>query len=449
MKERALFATKLGVVATTVGSAVGLGNIWRFPYEAGMHGGSAFLMIYVICVFVIGIPVMCSEFIIGRATHKNVCGAFKILKPGSRIHWLSYVGLIASLMILSFYSVVAGWTLEYLIQSLSGAFEGHNSEYFTKQFSSFSTESWRPLLWTLIFLAVNYMVLKRGVQKGIERLSNIMMPILFIILLVFCVNSLLLPEAVKGIEFLLKPDFSEITPSVVLGAMGQAFFSLSLGLSCLLTYASYFSDKTPLVRSATIVAILDTFVAIMSGIIIFPAVFSFGAEPAAGPKLVFEVLPNVFQQMTGSYIWSVLFFLLLFIASITSTISMSEISIAFFVEEYKMKRKKATLLNTVIAVVFGSLCALSFGILSDFTVFGMNIFDLFNYVSSNILLPLGGLGFAIFTGWFLDKKIIRQQLSNNGTIKVRVMNILLFCIRFIAPVAIAVIFLYGLGLFSL
>lgn len=447
MKERALFATKLGVVATTVGSAVGLGNIWRFPYEAGIHGGGAFLLIYIICVFVIGIPVICSEFIIGRATHKNVCGAFKVLSPGSKIHWLSYVGLIASLMILSFYSVVAGWTLEYLIQSVSGAFEGHSSEYFTKQFSDFSTGSWRPLLWTLIFLSLNYMVLKRGVQKGIERLSNIMMPILFIILLVFCVNSLLLPQAVKGVEFLLKPDFSEITPSVVLGAMGQAFFSLSLGLSCLLTYASYFSDKTPLVRSATIVAILDTFVAVMSGIIIFPAVFSFGAEPAAGPKLVFEVLPNIFQQMTGSYIWSVLFFLLLFIASITSTISMSEISIAFFVEEYKMKREKATLLNTVIAVFFGTLCALSFGILSDFTIFGMTIFDLFNYVSSNILLPLGGFGFAIFTGWFLDKRIIRKQLTNDGSVRVRVMSILLFCIRYVAPICIAVIFIYGLGLF--
>ena len=449
MKERALFATKLGVVATTVGSAVGLGNIWRFPYEAGVHGGGAFLLIYIICVFVIGIPVMCSEFIIGRATHKNVCGAFKTLSPGSRIQWLSYVGLIASLMILSFYSVVAGWTLEYLIQSIFGAFEGHSSEYFTKQFNDFSTGSWRPLLWTLIFLSLNYMVLKRGVQKGIERLSNIMMPILFIILLVFCVNSLLLPQAAKGVEFLLKPDFSEITPSVVLGAMGQAFFSLSLGLSCLLTYASYFSDKTPLVRSATIVAILDTFVAVMSGIIIFPAVFSFGAEPAAGPKLVFEVLPNIFQQMTGSYIWSVLFFLLLFIASITSTISMSEISIAFFVEEYKMKREKATLLNTVIAVLFGTLCALSFGILSDFTIFGMTIFDLFNYVSPNILLPLGGLGFAIFTGWFLDKKIIRKQLTNDGSVRVRVMNILLFCIRYIAPACIAVIFMYGLGLFNI
>lgn len=449
MKERALFATKLGVVATTVGSAVGLGNIWRFPYEAGMHGGGAFLMIYVICVFVIGIPVMCSEFIIGRATHKNVCGAFKILSPGSRIHWLSYVGLIASIMILSFYSVVAGWTLEYLIQSVSGAFEGHNSEYFTKQFNDFSTASWRPLLWTMIFLVLNYMVLKRGVQKGIERVSNIMMPVLFIILLVFCVNSLLLPQASKGVEFLLKPDFNEITPSVVLGAMGQAFFSLSLGLSCLLTYASYFSDKTPLVKSATIIAILDTFVAVMSGIIIFPAVFSFGAEPAAGPKLVFEVLPNIFQQMTGSYVWSVLFFLLLFIASITSTISMSEITIAFFVEEYRMNRGKATLLNTCIAVFFGTLCALSFGILSDFTMLGMTIFDLFNYVSSNILLPLGGFGFAVFTGWFLDKKIIRKQLTNDGTIKVRTMKVLLFCIRYIAPIGIVIIFMYGLGLFGI
>lgn len=312
MKERALFATKIGVVAATVGSAVGLGNIWRFPYEAGTHGGGAFLIVYIACVFAIGIPVMCSEFIMGRSTHRNVKGAFKMLTNRSGWHWVSYVGIMASLMILSFYSVVAGWTMEYLYQSVVGNFGTHTAEDFTRQFTEFSMSPWRPVMWTFIFLGLNFLVLRRGVQKGIERLSNILMPILFIILIIFAINSLLLPEAAKGISFLFNPDFSQITPKVVLGAMGQAFFSLSLGLSGLLTYASYFSDNTPLVRSAGIIAILDTLVAVLAGIIIFPAVFSFGAEPTAGPKLVFEVLPNIFQQMPGAYMWSVLFFVLLF-----------------------------------------------------------------------------------------------------------------------------------------
>ncbi|MEG0253152.1 MAG: sodium-dependent transporter [Muribaculaceae bacterium] len=446
MKERALFATKIGVVATTVGSAVGLGNIWRFPYETGTHGGGAFIIIYILCVFAIGIPVMCSEFVMGRSTHRNVRGAFKMLSPKGSWHWMSYLGIVASLMILSFYSVVAGWTLEYLYQSVMGTFESNSAEDFTCQFNEFSMSPWRPVVWTLIFLGLNFIVLRRGVQKGIERLSNILMPLLFIILIIFAVNSLLLPQAQKGLEFLFNPDFSKITPKVVLGAMGQAFFSLSLGLSGLLTYSSYFSNDTPLVRSAVIVAVLDTAVAILAGIIIFPAVFSFGAEPTAGPKLVFEVLPNIFQQMPGAYIWSIMFFVLLFFASITSTISMSEISIAFFMEEGKMSRNKATILNTGIAVIFGVLCALSFGVLSDCKIFGKTLFEFFDYTSSNILLPLGGMAFSIFVGWFMNKKIVNSQLTNNGTITVRIMKVLLFCIRYVAPLAIGLIFLYGLDL---
>ena len=426
MGKRAQFVTKMGVIAATVGSAVGLGNIWRFPYEAGEHGGGAFLVLYLVCVLLLGIPVMITEFVIGRSTHRNSLSAIKMLKPGSKYHNVSYLGILASLMILSFYSVVAGWILEYLYQSIASPY--------------------RSVIWTTLFLMLNFLVLRRGIEKGIERLSNIMMPILFAILIVFCVNSLLLPDSSKGLNFLFNPDFTKITPKVVLGAMGQAFFSLSLGLTCLLTYASYFSDKTPIVRSATIVAILDTIVAILSGIIIFPAVFSFGLEPAAGPKLVFEILPGIFQQIPGGYFWSIAFFLLLFFASITSTISMSEISIAYFVEVRKMSREKATITNTMIALLFGSLCALSFNVLGDFKFFGMTLFEFFDYISSNILLPLGGLLLALFVGWIVDRKIVDEQLTDFGERRITLKYPIYFCIRFVAPVCILLIFLYGLGL---
>ena len=445
MSNRAQFVTKMGVIAATVGSAVGLGNIWRFPYEAGQHGGGAFLIVYLLCVFLLGIPVMIAEFVIGRSTHSNALTALQKLKSGSSLSKVSYIGIVASLMILSFYSVVAGWIMEYLFQAVTGGLSGHTSEEYATLFSTFTVNPWRSVMWTLIFLLANFMVLRRGIEKGIERISNIMMPVLFVMLLVFCVNSLFMPQAKKGLDFLFNPDFSQITPKVMLGALGQAFFSLSLGLTCLLTYASYFSDKTPLVRSATVVALLDTLVAILSGIIIFPAVFSFDMEPAAGPKLVFQILPEIFQQLPGGYLWSVAFFLLLFFASITSTISMSEISITYFVEAHKMSRSRATGLNTVIAMTFGTLCALSFGVLSDFNVFGMTLFELFDYVSSNIMLPIGGVMLSVFVGWIVDKKVVEEQLTDYGARKITLMRPIRFCIRYVAPLCISLIFLYGLG----
>ncbi|MDD2960991.1 MAG: sodium-dependent transporter [Muribaculaceae bacterium] len=445
-EKRALFTTKIGVIAATVGSAVGLGNIWRFPYETGVHGGAAFLFVYLICVFLIGIPVICAEFIVGRGTHKNALGAFKQLQTKPYWQVCSYIGILASLMILSFYSVIAGWTLEYLFQALTGAMASGNTGDFSNKFNEFCTSPWQSTLWTVLFLLINYLVLRRGVEKGIERISNILMPILFVILILFSVNSLLMPKSSEGLAFLFSPDFSKITPTVVVGAMGQAFFSLSLGLSVLLTYSSYFSNQVRLVRSASIIAILDTFVAIISGIIIFPAVFSYGATPEEGPKLVFEIFPSIFSEMPGGYIWSVLFFVLLFFASITSTISMSEISIAFFVEEYKMKRKKATKLTTGVAIVFGVLSALSFGVLSGYTILDMTIFDILNYVSSNILLPIGGILFSIFVGWVVDKDFVKKELTNNGTIKVYTYRIIIFLIRYVAPISIVLIFLSGLNL---
>ena len=428
-KPRAQFATRIGVIAASVGSAIGLGNIWRFPYEAGQHGGGAFLLIYILFVFAIGVPIICSEFLIGRSSHSNVLGAFqKLERKGSKWHLISYVGILSSLMILSFYSVVAGWTLEYTIQSVTGGLKDSSPDYLANYFQEFTTQSNRSLMWTIVFLLLNYLIIHKGLKNGIERMSNIMTPLLFVILLVFCVNSLMMPGAADGLKFLFVPDFSKITPKVMLGALGQAFFSLSLGVSTLITYASYFKKDVPLVRSASIVAGLDTLFAIVAGLIIFPALFTYGIEPTEGPKLVFEVLP----------------YILLFLASITSTISMSEISISFFCEEWKMTREKASMLNTVIAIVFGSLCALSFGAAADWKIFGMTVFDLFNFTTANLLMPVCGIVFAIFAGWFMDKKLVRSQLTNDETLKVRTYKSIVFSLRYIAPLAILSIFLYQL-----
>lgn len=444
-KPRAQFATRIGVIAASVGSAIGLGNIWRFPYEAGQHGGGAFLLIYILFVFAIGVPIICSEFLIGRSSHSNVLGAFqKLERKGSKWHLISYVGILSSLMILSFYSVVAGWTLEYTIQSVTGGLKDSSPDYLANYFQEFTTQSNRSLMWTIVFLLLNYLIIRKGLKNGIERMSNIMTPLLFVILLVFCVNSLMMPGAADGLKFLFVPDFSKITPKVMLGALGQAFFSLSLGVSTLITYASYFKKDVPLVRSASIVAGLDTLFAIVAGLIIFPALFTYGIEPTEGPKLVFEVLPYIFSQTPGGQLWATAFFSLLFLASITSTISMSEISISFFCEEWKMTREKASMLNTVIAIVFGSLCALSFGAAADWKIFGMTVFDLFNFTTANLLMPVCGIVFAIFAGWFMDKKLVRSQLTNDETLKVRTYKSIVFSLRYIAPLAILSIFLYQL-----
>lgn len=445
-RQRAQFATRLGVIATTVGSAVGLGNIWRFPYEAGTHGGGAFMLCYIFFIFVIGIPVICAEFILGRGTRSNIFGAYRRLAPKRPWYVAGYMGILASILILSFYSVVAGWTVEYFIQSACGSLDLATMEEYHARFDEFSTGNIRPVIFTLLFLAINFMILVRGVTKGIEKMSNLLMPLLFVLLAIFCVNSLTMEGASEGLRFLFHPDFSKIDSGVMLGAMGQAFFSLSLGLGCMTTYSSYFSDSTRLVRSASITAGLDTTVAILAGVVIFPAVFTFGFSPAAGPTLVFEVLPSIFHSLPGGPIWSALFFFLLLLASLTSTISMSEISIAFLVEEKKLSRRKATVVNTAIAMVLGTLCALSFGSLSDMKIFGLTVFNLFDYASSNVLLPIGGMVTAIFVGWFADRSFVRAQLTNGGAFRLRAMRVIIFCLKWVAPACIALVFLNAIGL---
>lgn len=444
-KERAVFATKIGAVATTVGSAVGLGNIWRFPYEAGVHGGGAFMICYLIFVFLIGIPLLCAEFLMGRGTRSNVFGAYRKLAPGTHWDYFGVLGIVSSILIISFYAVVAGWTAEFCLASISGNLDFTTTDARHEGFMNL-TSGGNSVIWTIIFLIFNFYILFGGVTKGIERASNILMPVFFLLLIAFCINSITLPGFSQGIKYLFHPDFSQISPSVVLGALGQAFFSLSLGLGCMMTYGSYFSEKNKLGKTAATTALLDTLVAILAGVIIFPAVFSFGLSPSAGPTLVFEVLPHIFNQLPGGMWWSTLFFLLLFLASLTSTVSMSEISISYFCEERGMSRPKATLASASLSFLGAMLCALSFGAFSDFTIFGLNFFNLFDYISSNIALPLGGMGCSIFVGWLVKRKFVTDQLTDNGTYKFRLTGILIFFLRWICPLAIFLIFLNSIGI---
>ncbi|MBD5278393.1 MAG: sodium-dependent transporter [Bacteroides sp.] len=443
--SRHVFASRFAAVATTVGSSVGLGNIWRFPYEAGEGGGGAFLLCYVGFVCLLGVPLLCAEFCMGRGTRSNVIGAYRKLQRGGKWHPAGYLAILASILIISFYSVVAGWTLEYLVQSvevlcsLSTATDGH-SEFVSL------TSGLHPAVWTLLFLCLNFAVIIGGVKKGIERMSDILMPLLFVILIAFCVNSFTLSGFREGMEFIFKPDFSKINSQVLLSAMGQAFFSLSLGVGGMMTYASYFSDDTRLVKTAGITAGLDTIVAILAGVMIFPAVFTYGLSPQAGPTLVFEVLPRVFAQLPGGMIWSILFFTLLMIASLTSTVSISEISISYLSEETGMSRKKATVVSSLIVLFGGLFCALSFGPLKNLTLFGMTSFNLFDYMASNILLPLGGLICSLFVGWKIDRAFLRKEFGVEGKKGNTMLRLLVFSLRWICPAAIILIFLNAIGI---
>ena len=449
--SRANFGSKLGVVLASAGSAVGLGNIWRFPFETGNHGGAAFILIYLACVLLLGAPIMIAEFLIGRRSRANTAGAYQKLAPGTPWRWVGRMGVLAGFLILSYYSVVAGWTLEFICEAGSNSFSGKSAADFIASFNGFVSHPWHPVVWLVLFLLATHFIIVTGVEKGIEKSSKIMMPLLFILLLVLAVCSISLPGSGAGLEFLLKPDFSKVDGNVLLGAMGQAFFSLSLGMGCLCTYASYFRSDTNLPRTALNVSIIDTLVAFLAGIIIFPAAFSVGIQPDAGPSLLFITLPNVFQQAFGSMPWlaitlSLMFYILLALAALTSTISLHEVVTAYLHEEFNLTRKKAAWMVTTGCIVLGVFCSLSLGPGKEYTLFGLTLFDLFDFVTAKIMLPLGGMFIAIFTGWYLDKRIVWEEISNNGTLKIQIYRLLLFILRFIAPVAIAFIFINELGL---
>ena len=447
--QRASFGSKIGAILAAAGSAVGLGNIWRFPYETGSHGGAAFILIYLACVFLLGLPIMIAEFTVGRHAKASCGRAFGLLAPGTLWKWIGPLGVLSGLLILGYYSVVAGWTLEYVLVSLTNGFAGQTPDDFVATFQAFSQHPFRPLVWMLVFLLLTHYIVIKGVKDGIEKSSKLMMPILFILILVLAGCSLSLPNAQAGLEFLLKPDFSKVDAGVFLGAMGQAFFSLSLGMGCLATYASYFSSETHLGKTALSVGVIDTLVAILAGLIIFPAAFSVGIQPDAGPSLIFITLPNVFQQAFGavpflSVIFSLMFYVLLALAALTSTISMHEVVTSYLNERFGWSRSRAAVCVTLFCVVTGVLSSLSLGVWKT-TFFGLSFFDLLDFVTAKLMLPLGGFLISLFVGWYLKRSLAYDELSNYGLLKVPYLPVYLFILRYLAPVAISLIFIRELG----
>ena len=448
VQPRDHFATKLGIVAAAAGSAIGLGNIWKFPYITGVYGGGAFLVVYLICIAVIGLPVMLSEFTIGRRADKAAIGAFKKLAPGTPWFLTGWMGVVSAFSILAFYSVVAGWTLDYIVKCTMNAFSGKTPDEVGGMFGGLISATARPLFWHVVFMAICALIIMGGVKKGIEKYSKILMPLLLVIIIILDIRALTLPGAMKGIDFLFKPDFSKLSAEGILVALGHAFFSLSLGMGTMITYGSYIEKKENLGTTTLQVSIADTVIALLAGVAIFPAVFAFGIEPAAGPGLVFVTLPNVFQQMPGGYLFAILFFVLLAVAALTSAISILEVVVAYFVEELNMTRHVATVVAAVAIGIVGVFASLSMGPLSNFTVplFGRNIFDSLDFLSANILLPLGGMFICAFVGWYLKYEKTYDEVSNSGKLKAGYMPLYMFLAKFLAPIAVALVFLNGLGI---
>lgn len=448
--ERANFGSKLGIILATAGSSVGLGNVWRFPYMAGEHGGAAFILLYIGCVLILGIPCMVSEFIIGRHAASNTARAYRSLSQGTPWMLVGYLGVLTGFLITGYYAVVSGWCFQYVYASLLGHLNG-SPEFFTSYFDAFEKDPFKPVFWTVIFLLVTHFVIVRGVRGGIEKASKLLMPILFILLLVLVMSSCMLPDAVKGVNFLFKPDFSEVNADVFLGALGQAFYSLSIGMGCLCTYASYFNRQTNLMKSAVQISVIDSVVAVLAGLMIFPAAFSVGISPDSGPSLVFITLPNVFTRAFAGmpllgYIVALGFYALLALAALTSLISLHEVSTAFVQEELRTTRKRAATLITVVCSVIGAVCSLSLGKWDFVQVFGKSLFDFLDFFTGQIMLPVGGFLTCLFVGWYLPHKIVRDEFTNYGTLRGRLFHTYLFCMKYVCPVCILLIFLHQFGL---
>ena len=448
-ETRGNFGSKLGIVLATAGSAVGLGNVWRFPYMAGENGGAAFILLYVGCILLLGLPGMLSEFIVGRHGQTNAARAYDKLANGKPWKFVGYLGILTSTIILGFYAVVAGWCLQYLYASVTGQLLG-DADYVKTYFATFSSSPWQPVGWGIAFILLTHVVIVFGVRRGIERASKWLMPILLLLLLVLVVASCMLPGAMGGVKFLLKPDFSKLSSNVMLEALGQAFFSLSLGTACLCTYASYFSRSTNLLRSAGQIVALDTLIAILSGLMIFPAAFSVGVEPDSGPSLIFITLPNVFQQAfaampTVGWLISIMFYALLVFAALTSTISMHEIGTAFFTEELHWPRRKSAWLLTVVAGVLCLFCSWSVGAY-DIRLLGLSLMDFCDQLTANFLLPLGGMLACLFVGWYIPRQVVYDEFTNHGAHNRRYYSLYLFAVRYVCPIAILLVFLHQLGI---
>jgi NSS family neurotransmitter:Na+ symporter len=442
-KEQRGFSSSLGAVLAAAGGAVGLGNIWRYPYMLGENGGGAFLLLNLIFVLAFGIPLIMSEVVIGRRSQSNVVGAYR--KLGGKKGWtiIGYFSLISALLLYSFYSVVSGWTLNYIVLACTNQLSGLTPEQVTETFTTFTTGTFWPIFYQLIFLIITALVITFGVQKGIEKVSKVLMPLLFLLLMFMCVRSLTLPAAKQGLHFVFSPDFCKLSIDGVLGALGQSFFSLSIGVGAMVTYGSYIRKEDSIFKTSALIAVCDLLVAVAAGVIIFPAVFSFGMDPASGPELVYVVLPNVFNSMPAGRIFAVIFFVLLSIAALTSTISLQEILVAYTVEERHWSRRKSSIISMSIIFVVGIFCTLSFGPLSDFKILDYTIFELFDHVTASYLLPIGTLAMTIFLGWFYPKAEIKDEITNGGTLKGKLFALYYFILRYVAPIAMVIILATG------
>lgn len=450
MSNRENFTSTFGIIAAAAGSAVGLGNIWRFPYIAGQNGGGAFLIIYILIVLILGVPLLMSEMMIGRRAQANVIGSFKKLGPKSSII-IGIIGLLAAFLILAFYSTVGGWTIHYIYASING--EVFHTDY-QNYFFNFKDNSFLPLLWQIVFLALTAVIILGGVKKGIEKCSKIMIPTLVLMLIILVIRAVTLPGAGSGVNFFMKPDFSKVTGTTFLAAMGQAFFSLSIGMGAMLTYGSYIQKNENLNLISTSTAITDIMVAILGGLVIFPTLFSFNAAPDQGPGLIFVTLPAIFEQMPWGAGFSTIFFVLLLIASISSSISLLEVIVAVLKEELHWSRTLSTILTTISVTILGFFATLSWNTFQNIfltTASGnkMYIFDIFDYLSSNILLPLGGLLIMIYVGWYLKKDIFYEELLSGVHKKftLALRPIIFFIVKYISPIVILLIFLNGIGVF--
>ena len=449
MSERANFKNTLGVILATAGSAVGLGNVWRFPYMTGQNGGASYIVIYILCVLLLGIPCMISEFIIGRHSASNTARAYN--KMGNR--WWGIIGMLSvstGFLITCYYVIVSGWCLHYMYATILGELHG-DAAYFISYFSDFSSNPWKPLLWVAVFMGITHWVIIHGVRGGIERASKVLMPALFILLLVIVVASCMLPGAERGISFLLKPDFSKIDGSVCLNAMGQSFYSLSIGMGCICTYASYFSRRTNLSQSAIQISVIDCLVAILAGLMIFPAAFSVGVQPDSGPSLIYITLPNVFQQAFSAVpfvgtIVSFAFYALMSLAALTSMISLHEVSTAFFQEEMHISRKRSATIVSVSTSVIAIFCSLSLAGVDWLVIGGKSLFDWFDFVTGQLFLPIVGFFACLFIGWYVPKDIVRDEFTNWGTLRSPLYPVFLVCVRFVCPTGILLVFLNQLGI---
>ena len=449
MSERANFKNTLGVILATAGSAVGLGNVWRFPYMTGQNGGASYIVIYILCVLLLGIPCMISEFIIGRHSASNTARAYN--KMGNR--WWGIIGMLSvstGFLITCYYVIVSGWCLQYMYATVLGELHG-DAAYFISYFSDFSSNPWKPLLWVAVFMGITHWVIIHGVRGGIERASKVLMPALFILLLVIVVASCMLPGAERGISFLLKPDFSKIDGSVCLNAMGQSFYSLSIGMGCICTYASYFSRRTNLSQSAIQISVIDCLVAILAGLMIFPAAFSVGVQPDSGPSLIYITLPNVFQQafsavpLVGTIV-SFAFYALMSLAALTSMISLHEVSTAFFQEEMHISRKRSATIVSVSTSVIAIFCSLSLAGVDWLVIGGRSLFDWFDFVTGQLFLPIVVFFACLFIGWYVPKDIVRDEFTNWGTLCSPLYLVFLVCVRFVCPTGILRVFLNQLGI---